>query len=121
MDFSTSKLGLEGEDQAAAYLQEQGYEIVARNYRYGKGEIDIIANDGDELVFVEVKTRSNDAFGHPVYALTQSKQKQIIRIAKSYVYERDIVDKIIRFDVITIENEDGREVLEHIKDAFIDR
>lgn len=121
MDFSTSKLGLEGEERAVEYLKDKGYEIVCRNYRYGKGEIDIIAHDGDELVFIEVKTRSNEAFGHPVYALTQSKQKQIIRIAKSYLHERDITDKIVRFDVITIEHEGGREVLEHIKDAFMER
>lgn len=121
MDSSTSSLGRHGEDRAVSWLGEQGYEILARNYRYGKGEIDIIARDGDELAFIEVKTRTNENFGHPIYALTPSKQKQIIKIARSFLYEWGITDTLVRFDVITIEWIGDKEAVEHIKDAFSER
>jgi len=116
----SSNLGKQGEDRAAAWLTEQGYEILARNYRYGKGEVDIIARDGEELVFIEVKTRTNEEYGHPIYALTPSKQKQIIKIARSFLYERDITNMLVRFDVITIEWMHGKEAIEHLKNAFME-
>jgi putative endonuclease len=87
--FLTSKeLAAKGEELAAKILKEKGYEIIERNYRYGHGEIDIIAIDpGDGYtVFVEVKTRKNLEYGEPEYAITKTKQKQIRKIAELYLF-----------------------------------
>jgi len=74
--------GAWGEQYAAQYLQEQGYEIVEQNYRYGRvGEIDIVARDGDTWVFVEVKTRRSHRFGLPEEAVTLAKQTQLRKLA----------------------------------------
>ncbi len=118
--ISTSSVGKSGEEIALLYLVQKGYQIIGRNYRYGKGEIDIIAEDGDELVFVEVKFRKSDEYGHPVYAVSAGKQKQLVKLAKSYIYVKNISDKLIRFDVVTIKKEGDSEVIEHIKDAFME-
>jgi putative endonuclease len=121
MTFITKKLGDDGEDTAVQYLLDNGYEILERNYVSHKKEVDIIAKSSDDvLVFVEVKTRSNDNFGEPEYALTKSKQKSIIRVAQEYLYEKDIVDTSVRFDVIGIEiGEDGKPVVNHLEHAFM--
>lgn len=121
MTFITKKLGDDGEDTAVQYLLDNGYEILERNYVSHKKEVDIIAKSSDDvLVFVEVKTRSNDNFGEPEYALTKSKQKSIIRVAQEYLYEKDIVDTSVRFDVIGIEiGEDGEPVVNHLEHAFM--
>ncbi len=118
MSFTKNIKGRNGEDEAAALLANKGFNIIERNYRFGKGEIDIIAEVNDELVFVEVKFRSSESYGHPIYALSVSKQKQIIRVAKGYIYERNIVDKIIRFDAVTIYENSGSTEIEHIENAF---
>jgi putative endonuclease len=99
-------------------LREQGLEIVETNYRFGRGEIDIIAKDGDVLVFCEVKTRYNDQYGPPEYALTPRKQKQIRRVAGGYLYERELRDQECRFDVVAIRMCGGKPEINHIKNAF---
>ncbi len=117
---STNSVGKSGEEIAMQFLVQKGYIIVGRNYRFGKGEIDIIAEDCDELVFVEVKYRKSDEYGHPVYAISTGKQKQLVKLAKSYLYVKNISNKIIRFDVVTIKKELETEIIEHIKDAFME-
>ena len=97
------RLGDIGEEMAVELLENLNYEIIERNYRFGHGEIDIIAKDNDELVFVEVKTRKNLEFGYPEHAVTKSKQKQIRRIVEAYLYEREVSDYDCRIDVIAIE------------------
>jgi putative endonuclease len=121
MTFITKKLGDDGEEIAVQYLLDNGYEILERKYVSHKKEVDIIAKSPDDvLVFVEVKTRSNDNFGEPEYALTKSKQKSIIRVAEEYLYEKDIVDTSVRFDVIGIEfGEDGEPEINHLEHAFM--
>lgn len=109
----------EGEDHAAVFLANAGYEILDRNYRYGHGEIDIIARDGETTVFVEVKTRTSAAFGHPLYSITPAKQRQLLRVAQGYIYERRYKELACRFDVVTVEFERGKPVLQHLKNAFI--
>ena len=84
--------GDKGEDLAVKLLEDSDYEIVERNYRFGKGEIDIIAKDKDTLVFVEVKTRKNLEFGPPELAITMNKQRQIKKIAEAYLFEKKIID-----------------------------
>jgi putative endonuclease len=119
MGGEKQKLGQIGEDLAVKLLIGKGYEILERNYRYGHGEIDIIAKEGGELVFVEVKTRNNLEYGEPEYAVTKKKQKQIKKIAELYLYEKEIEEIDCRIDVIAILMEKGKDpVINHIINAF---
>ena len=119
--LSTRKSGDEGEGIAKQHLVQLGLQIVETNYHYGKsGEIDIVARDGDVLVFCEVKMRTNDEYGDPEFAITRKKQLQIRRIAHAYLYERNIDDQECRFDVVAIKNYDntpGPEI-NYIRNAF---
>lgn len=113
-------LGKLGEDIAARHLAEKGFEIVARNWRFGRDELDIIAHDRGWLVVVEVKTRTTDKFGEPEVAVTPSKQRSIIKAAEGYIYENDYRGET-RFDVIGILLGNGKVVINHIEDAFLPR
>lgn len=95
-------LGKRGEDAAARFLYQRGYDIVERNWTCDAGEADIIARDEDNLVFVEVKTRSDCEKGFPAEAVTPSKRDRYERIALNYLKRCDIVDVPVRFDVISI-------------------
>jgi len=115
----TLPLGRAGEDIACAYLRRKKYEILARGYRLFRGEIDIVAKDGETLVFVEVKARADESHGRPEESVTPGKQRQIRRIALGYLAENAAGDVPCRFDVIAIlfrERDDPR--LEHFIDAF---
>ena len=119
MTQSTKKTGDKGEDIAASILVKKGYEIVERNYRYGKGEIDIIAKDDDVLVFIEVKTRKNLEYGPPELAVTKNKQRQIRKIAEAYLYEKKIKDINCRLDVVAIQfYQNQKPRINHIENAF---
>lgn len=110
-------IGSKGEEIAADYLKKKGYSILYRNYKTPYGEADIITKDNDTVVFVEVKTRSNVSFGQPFEAVNFKKQERLKRIALFYM--KNINRQIkIRFDVISISSEDGRDKIEHIKEAF---
>ncbi len=110
------ELGLKGEDQALDFLIRLGYDIEATNYQKSKAEIDIIARDGNILVFIEVKTRKSQL--SPERSVTIRKQKLIVSAANAY--QEDInYEGEIRFDVITfIYDDKGNFTLEHFKDAF---
>ena len=95
-------LGTSGEQIAATFLHKKGYAIVERNYRCRHGEIDIIAQDGDYLVFVEVKTRKSKKYGTPAAAVDHRKQKQICRVTAFYLQHHSLHDIDLRFDVIAI-------------------
>lgn len=110
---SVSK-GKEGEEQAARFLQEAGYRILERNYLLRGGEIDLIAAERDTLVFVEVKSRSYEAFGGPLAAVTPAKQKRICQTAFHYIQEKGLKFDSIRFDVLCV----LPERIEHVKNAF---
>jgi len=101
-DRSKKEVGDRGEDIAADLLKGKNYEIIERNYRYGHGEIDIVAKIGDVLVFVEVKTRKNLEFGPPELAVTKNKQRQIRKVAEMYLVENEITDLDCRMDVVAI-------------------
>ena len=110
-------LGIEGEALAKKHLLEKGYKILHLNWKSGKREIDIIAENKDFIVFVEVKTRTDDFHMHPRHAVTSEKQKSIIFAAQNYL-ERYKIDKESRFDIISIIS-DGKSIeVEHIEDAF---
>ena len=112
-------LGNDGEDKAAEYLKTKGYEILERNYRYARGEIDIIALYRDYIVFVEVKMRRSLKYGPPHFAVDFRKQEKIRKTALHYLACRKIFsDKKIRFDVICIQMKGGRTQLEQIENAF---
>ena len=97
-----SVLGDEGERAAARFLEGRGYRILERNYRTRRGEIDLIAQDGRILVFVEVKVRLDDRFGGPAAAITRAKQARIARLAQQYLAWRRVGDRTCRFDVVLI-------------------
>lgn len=121
MSPGNKALAERGEELAAQILSNKGYEIIERNYRYGHGEIDIIANDPDSkcTVFVEVKSRKNLEFGEPEYAITKSKQRQIRKIAELYLFEKEIHEIDCRFDVVAILFEDfNNPVINHYENAF---
>ncbi len=110
-------LGKEGEDRAVAFLKKKGYRILEKNYRTVFGEIDIIAKDGDVIVFIEVKTRADDAFGYPFEAVTWRKREKIRKVSLSFLKKLK-KEPPARFDVLSIRLEDGEKKIEHIKDAF---
>ena len=111
-------IGNKGEEIAKAFLEKKGYEILATNWRYSRAEIDIIAQDGDNLVFVEVKTRSSSYFGAPAAFVTPKKETFMAHAASAYMEEIDYEDEI-RFDVIGILLLKGKAPkIEHYEDAF---
>lgn len=118
MRSSTKEKGKEGEDLAASLLIEKGFEIIERNYRYGKGELDIIAREKDFLVFVEVKSRESLEYGKPEEAITKRKMSQIRKIAEAYLAGKNITNENIRFDVVAILFLNGEISIEHYENAF---
>lgn len=115
------ELGSNGEDEACDFLKNLGYKIIEKNYRCKIGEIDIVAKDGDEIVFVEVKTRSQKMFGNPVEAVNEQKKNHIYRTAEFYVMKNKFENEKIRFDVIEIYKKDEFKKINIIKNAVIDR
>lgn len=95
-------LGNKGEQEAAIYLENHGYEIRERNFRSKTGEIDIIVSRGKTIIFVEVKTRGSYAYGIPSEAVTISKQRKIIRTAQAYIQSKRLYGYAYRFDVLEV-------------------
>ncbi len=115
-------LGKKGEEIAAGFLEAKGYNIMDRNYRYEKGEIDIVALrlTPAEVVFVEVKTRSNTQSGTtPEESVSSAKQKILFRVADCYLYEKQLTSVPSRFDIISIGMDNPEHpMIHHIEDAF---
>lgn len=107
-----------GEAIAVKFLSDKGYKILRRNYRYGHGEIDIIAMDGDILVFVEVKTRASDKFGLPEDSVTVKKREQLKKIASAFLQLNEIKFSECRFDVVSIMLKGKNTQINHIENAF---
>lgn len=112
-----TELGIFGEDRAVDFLLQKGWQILRRNFRYNRGEIDIVAREGDTIVVVEVKTRETAAIGEPYKAVTRSKQRQIIRTADAYIKQEGIRADT-RFDIISIVHNRFGTRIEHIESAF---
>ncbi|MDY0189755.1 MAG: YraN family protein [Desulfuromonas sp.] len=117
MTLQRLSVGKRGEELAVRYLKRRLYRIVATNYRWRGGEIDIIAQRGGILSFVEVKTRRGQPCGTAAEAVTARKQQQIIRTAQRYLAQTP-VQLQPRFDVIAIQMEGDKPRIEHIVDAF---
>lgn len=112
-----NEFGKEGEELAAAYLVNKGYLIICRNYRYMKAEIDIIAQQGNTIAIIEVKSRSSAYFEN--IAETVSKKKIALLVcAADYFINTKKLDKEVRFDIITILKENNKFLIEHFEDAF---
>lgn len=110
-------LGTEGESIAAAFLRGKGYRIRAQNYKTPFGEIDIVAEDSGTLVFVEVKTRTNTAFGYPFESVNPKKREKLRKVALSYI-KGCRKEMPSRFDVLSIHVDGTMKTIEHIVDAF---
>lgn len=112
-------LGRKGEEAAAKFLQENKYKILTRNYKTKLGEIDIIAQDKDTLIFIEVKARHTDRFGLPCEAVSRPKQRQISKAALSFLKENNLLNKKARFDVVSVlYSPDGATRIDLTKNAF---
>ena len=103
-NFYKKFLGRAGEIKAAEFLKKKGYKIITKNYKTPFGEIDVIAKDGDYIVFVEVKTRVNDDYGAPSEAVNFRKREKYFKVATYYLQCANKMDEPCRFDVIEIEN-----------------
>ncbi len=110
-------LGIKGEDLAVEFLKKKGYKILSRNYKTPLGEIDIVAEDRETLVFVEVKTRADNSFGLPFEAVNRKKREKLRRVALYYLKNCCKKDLHSRFDVLSIQAGSKNEI-EHIIDAF---
>ena len=113
-------LGDRGERLAARYLRRHGYRIIARRYRTRMGEIDLIARQGEWLVFIEVKTRRSSAAGHPFEAVTAAKQRQLTRLAYAFLKRYRCLSLRARFDVVAVIDPGNRQPvqIEHRQNAF---
>lgn len=118
---SRQRLGRWGEGVAAVHLEARGYIILTRNWRCSVGEIDLVARDGETLVFVEVKTRRGRGFGAPEESLTPRKAQKLLQLGSQYVYEHALGDVNWRIDLVAVEL-DSRGVLlrcDHIQNAVL--
>lgn len=107
-----------GEDAAASYLERMGMQVLARNWRLKMGEIDIVAYDGEILVFVEVKARARSDFIDPSLVVTYPKQKRLKRLAEAFITFEEPQFSGFRFDVVSVVTDREAPVVRHIPDAF---
>ncbi len=114
---SKKEIGAQAERAAAAFLTEKGYRILAKNFRYSHYEVDIIAQKGQLVVFVEVKARKDDTFGMPETFVSAAQAKRIKRVAEVY-QERFPGDYNIRFDIVSLLGTPPHFAIEHFEDAF---
>ena len=117
-DMRRIRTGRQGEDLAAGYLESAGYRIVERNYRCPFGEMDLVARDGETIVFVEVKSRRSDRFGPPQDSVGPKKQKKMSQIALHYLEQKQLHSCEARFDVIAVSLLPAGERVELIRNAF---
>lgn len=109
--------GAEGENAAAEFLVGKGYEILERNYRCGRAEIDLIVRKKNWLVFVEVKTRSSSSYGFPEEFVDNAKEQLILMAAENYIYKIDWQGNV-RYDIISVLGSGVHRGIEHFEDAF---
>ena len=118
MTTSRIELGKLGEELALKKITRLGYRCITRNYRCPLGEIDLIATDGDYLVFLEIKTRKGKSLGYAKEAINARKKRQLSKVALAYMKANDCVDRKSRFDVVAISLRGGKAQMEVIKNAF---
>jgi len=118
MTMQRQVLGKYGEDLAVDELQRRGYAVLARRYRTRHGEIDIVARDGETVVFVEVKAKETGEFGKAADAVTSRKQRRVISMAVDYLARNRLTSSPCRFDVVAIDGVGADEVLTYYRGAF---
>lgn len=121
MKTKSYEQGRYGEDMADLYLRDRGYQIIDRNVRLLRCEVDVVAQLNDVIIFVEVKARSNESFGKGFEHVTPQKQKRLIRFAQLYVNQHKLQNLLMRFDVIsiTLDPVSGKaRKIEHYANAF---
>lgn len=112
-----NETGQQGEAEAVRYLQDKGYEIRTRNYRHQHAEIDLVAQKGKLLVFVEVKTRTNVSYGNPEEFVNYTKAKLVMRAAEQYIFAHNWQHDV-RFDIVAVTLAGNELRIRHIEDAF---
>lgn len=118
---TTNDIGDHGEEVAARHLEERGYRILERNYRSAHKEVDLVCVDAEneeEIVFVEVKTRSGMTFGAPEASITEEKRQSLIEGARAYLHEHEVEGAPARFDVVAVMLVDGSPEISHYQNAF---
>lgn len=118
IELHNKAIGKYGEDLASKYLEDLGYIIICRNFITSNAEIDIIAIDKDEYVFIEVKTRVSKKYGNGIEAINENKKRHIINAAKFFVYKKGLENKNIRFDVIEVYINSKSKLINHVKGVF---
>ncbi|WP_372793736.1 YraN family protein [Lutibacter sp.] len=113
-----NELGEKGEELAVEFLQKNGYQILERNWRFKKAEVDIISQKNDVLAVVEVKTRSSNYFGNPQDFVNPKKIQLLVEAINEYVTSKDL-DVEVRFDIIAILKNKNAFDIEHLEDAFL--
>ena len=117
--LSNSEIGALGESYATAYLESKNYQIIARNWRFNRAEIDIIAKRKEDFIFIEVKTRSYDFFGKPEEFISNEQENRIIDASQRFLDRCDRYSEI-RYDIISVllSKENSLQKISHFKDAF---
>ncbi|QRK06149.1 YraN family protein [Archangium violaceum] len=110
--------GDEGEEVAVRFLEQQGYRVRARNYSCRHGELDVVAEHGETLCFVEVRMRSTAVWGDPSHTVSFSKQRKVVKAALHYLAVHRLRDRMLRFDVISVVGRGERATVEHLPGAF---
>lgn len=113
--YKNQIIGKKGEELAVKFLKKKGYKILERNFACRQGEIDIIALDRNEIVFIEVKTRTSMNYGLPSEAVNIQKKKHLYNATEYYIYTRKLYEKFIRIDVIEILIKRNEYTINHIK------
>ena len=119
--YPDHETGKRGEEITCDFIQKRGMEIIERNYLCKIGEIDIIAKDKEELVFIEVKTRSQEQFGLPSEAVGDTKKKHIYRVAEYYLMKHQLENVYCRLDVVEVYLYEQNYQINYIKNSILDR
>ena len=120
-DHVPHALGRWGEGHAARFLEARGWTILARNYRFGRREVDLVVQRGELIVFVEVKTRSGGGYGEPLEAITHLKRREVEAVAGHFLRRHGLESSPIRFDALGIRIRRGPRTIvevEHVEDAW---
>lgn len=110
--------GRGAEDAAVKFLEAQGYVVRARNFFCRYGELDVVAEKGELVCFVEVRMRSHAAWGDPAHTVSFGKQRKVVKAALHYLFKHDLRERMIRFDVITVVGRGEKAHVEHLPAAF---
>lgn len=116
--YRSHVIGKNGEEEVEKYLINKGYEIIEKNFSCKLGEIDIIAKDKEELVIIEVKTRTSNKYGAPAEAVGKTKQHHILKTSQYYLMKNRLENVYVRLDVIEVYVKNEQYIINHIKQAF---